>query len=109
MPKGATSANLFIIYCSQKFTRPRPTPYDSESLPPTEAYTVSYDNQGRHEDYDHSHDQKYREALATEHASKKRMMAFGGGRPTQIHAVPYEERALDSHGRKLPWAHEWPE
>lgn len=36
-------------------------------------------------------------------------MAFGGGRPTQIHAVPYEERALDSHGRKLPWAHEWPE
>ncbi len=32
-----------------------------------------------------------------------------GGRPTQIHAVPLEERAVDSQGRTLPWALEWHE
>ena len=37
------------------------------------------------------------------------MSAPVGGRPTQFHAVPLEERAVDSKGRKLPWALEWPE
>lgn len=31
------------------------------------------------------------------------------GRPTQIHAVPWEERAVDSNGNKLPYALEWHE
>lgn len=29
------------------------------------------------------------------------------GRPTQFHAVPLEERAVDSNGNRLPWALEW--
>lgn len=31
------------------------------------------------------------------------------GRPTQFHAVPLDERAVDSQGRTLPWALEWHE
>ena len=31
------------------------------------------------------------------------------GRPTQVHAVPPEERAVDSQGNELPWALEWHE
>lgn len=31
------------------------------------------------------------------------------GRPTQFHGVPLEERAVDSHGNRLPWALEWAE
>ena len=31
----------------------------------------------------------------------------GIGRPTQVHAVPPEERAVDSQGNELPWALEW--
>ena len=29
------------------------------------------------------------------------------GRPTQFHAVPLEERAIDNQGQPLPWALEW--
>lgn len=37
-------------------------------------------------------------------------MDFGlAGRPTQFHAVPVEERAVDRNGKKLPYALEWPE
>ena len=37
-------------------------------------------------------------------------MDFGlTGRPTQFHAVPVEERAVDRNGKKLPYALEWPE
>ena len=38
-----------------------------------------------------------------------RSKKMSGGRPTQIHAVPLEERAFDSKGNRLPWALEWPE
>lgn len=31
------------------------------------------------------------------------------GRPTQIHAVPPEERAFDENGNQLPWGLEWPD
>ncbi|KAI4251684.1 MAG: hypothetical protein LQ352_004709 [Teloschistes flavicans] len=31
------------------------------------------------------------------------------GRPTQFHAVPPEERAIDANGNQLPWALEWPD
>lgn len=31
------------------------------------------------------------------------------GRPTQVHAVPLHERAVDSQGRVLPWGLEWHE
>ena len=37
------------------------------------------------------------------------MSAPVGGRPTQFHAVPPEDRAVDSQGRTLPWALEWHE
>ncbi len=40
---------------------------------------------------------------------RQRMSAPIGGRPTQFHAVPLEERAVDSQGRTLPWALEWHE
>lgn len=33
----------------------------------------------------------------------------GIGRPTQVHAVPPEERAVDSQGNELPWGLEWHE
>ncbi|KAL9098062.1 MAG: hypothetical protein Q9163_006203 [Psora crenata] len=39
--------------------------------------------------------------------SKRRAMDAGHGRPTQIHGVPLEERALDSKGNRLPWGLEW--
>ena len=32
-----------------------------------------------------------------------------GGRPTQFHGVPLEERAFDTSGNRLPWALEWAE
>ena len=31
------------------------------------------------------------------------------GQPMQVHAVPLEDRAFDSQGRRLPYAKEWPE
>ncbi|KAL8669144.1 MAG: hypothetical protein Q9168_006257 [Polycauliona sp. 1 TL-2023] len=31
------------------------------------------------------------------------------GRPTQFHAVPPEDRALDENGNQLPWGLEWPD
>ncbi|KAL9579963.1 MAG: hypothetical protein Q9212_004777, partial [Teloschistes hypoglaucus] len=37
------------------------------------------------------------------------ILAMGGGQPTQFHGVPYEERAIDENGNRLPWALEWPE
>lgn len=37
------------------------------------------------------------------------MSATANGRPTQFHAVPVEERAIDSQGKTLPWALEWHE
>ena len=41
-------------------------------------------------------------------AKRQRIMPDpDGGRPTQIHAVPLEERAVDSQGRVLPWGLEW--
>ncbi len=40
---------------------------------------------------------------------RQRMSAPVGGGPTQFHAVPLEERAVDSQGRTLPWALEWHE
>lgn len=35
-------------------------------------------------------------------------MLPGTGRPTQFHAVPFEERAPDGKGGKLPYALEYP-
>lgn len=35
-------------------------------------------------------------------------MIPGTGRPTQFHAVPFEERAPDGKGGKLPYALEYP-
>ena len=70
---------------------------------------MTHGAEGRRETYDSDHDKKYVEDQEKEYLAKRRMMTFGGGKPTQIHAVPYEERALDSRGKKLPWAHEWPE
>ena len=29
--------------------------------------------------------------------------------PTQFHAVPENERAVDANGKRLPWSLEWPE
>lgn len=37
------------------------------------------------------------------------MWSPSDGQPTQIHAVPLEERAVDSQGQTLPWAEEWHE
>ena len=34
---------------------------------------------------------------------------MAAGRAMQVHAVPFEERAIDSKGNRLPWALEWPE
>lgn len=31
------------------------------------------------------------------------------GQPMQVHAVPIEDRAFDSQGKRLPYAKEWPE
>lgn len=31
------------------------------------------------------------------------------GRPTQFHGVPFEERAIDANGNRLPWAYDYPE
>ena len=46
----------------------------------------------------------------TERWRKRNKMDFGlTGRPTQFHAVPVEERAVDRNGKKLPYALEWPE
>lgn len=39
----------------------------------------------------------------------KKRLAMSAGRPTQFHAVPAEERAVDSHGNTLPWSLEWHE
>ena len=36
-------------------------------------------------------------------------MSGVNGRPTQFHAVPADERAVDSGGKQLPWALEWHE
>ena len=38
---------------------------------------------------------------------KRQRMSASGGRPTQFHAVPPEDRATDSQGRLLPWSLEW--
>lgn len=35
-------------------------------------------------------------------------MMPGTARPTQVHAVPFEERAPDGKGGKLPFALEYP-
>lgn len=35
-------------------------------------------------------------------------MIPGTARPTQVHAVPFEERAPDGKGGKLPFALEYP-
>ncbi|KAL8693867.1 MAG: hypothetical protein Q9218_001376 [Villophora microphyllina] len=52
----------------------------------------------------------------TKYSSKRRKLdsdydykMMGGGRPTQFHAVPPEERAIDANGNQLPWALEWPD
>lgn len=46
----------------------------------------------------------------TEELHKRKKMDFSlTGRPTQFHAVPVEERAVDRNGKKLPYALEWPE
>ena len=103
----ASSSAKFICY-RYRITKPRQEPYSAD-LPPDEAWFVSYGKEGRRERYDSSYDEIYAKELADAYEKEKRMMAFAGGKPTQIHAVPYEERAFDSHGRKLPWAHEWPE
>lgn len=40
--------------------------------------------------------------------TKRQKMMPGTGRPTQFHAVPFEERAPDGKGGKLPYALEYP-
>lgn len=40
--------------------------------------------------------------------TKRQKMMPGTGRPTQFHAVPFEERASDGKGGKLPYALEYP-
>ncbi|KAL8697304.1 MAG: hypothetical protein Q9201_007194, partial [Fulgogasparrea decipioides] len=60
----------------------------------------------------------YRKYVTTKFSSKRRKLnptpeeikhMMANGRPTQIHAVPEEERAIDENGNRLPWALEWPD
>ena len=41
------------------------------------------------------------------YSPKRPKMDGSFGRPTQVHSVPPEERAVDGKGNKLPWALEW--
>ena len=40
---------------------------------------------------------------------RPKRIKMSAARPMQIHNVPFEERAFDSKGNRLPWALEWPE
>ena len=62
-----------------------------------ETVTVSYNKQGRNE------------RIYEQETPKKSTDTMSAGRPTQIHAVPAEERAFNSKGIRLPWGLEWPE
>ncbi|MCJ1470512.1 hypothetical protein MMC07_009158 [Pseudocyphellaria aurata] len=44
---------------------------------------------------------------ALEEAKRQHEWDSTPARPTQFHAVPWDERAVDKHGNKLPWALEW--
>ena len=58
--------------------------------------------------YYHCLQELFRLKLSSKHA-KMTAARERIGRPTQFHAVPPEERAVDAQGNRLPWALEWAE
>lgn len=56
-----------------------------------------------------SNDRKEHPASPPKKRRTSLQMANGVGQPTQFHGVPFEERAIDSKGNRLPWSLEYHE